>query len=724
MPGPDGAVAPYAPQSIGASQPDPRSPSEWLLQVLWRQKFLILATVLAFCIAGILYLKWATPLYTSTTRINVQQSNLPSITPGGGSASISSQGSTQFLNTQKELITSEPVLAIAAAREDVIKTNEMERATDKSPVEHLRSIVSVEVDKTAELINVNATSTNPDDASVISTAIVKAYMLFQTKPKGSDSNPDQTLNTLDKNKSDIERDIKGGTDKLHEMEKKFGILSRVDDRSNIILNRLKTLGDALTSAQIEQAESQTEYEEAARTFIARPTTAPVDSSFDQEMPIASPQEMTMIRAEMLQVQAQLQERMQRYGSAHPTVDFYRKRLDQLNVAYLAAIRRHAMAAKGRVEELQKSFDAEQAHAAELSAQAIEYARIQADVERLKGIRDFYDARIRDIRFAREVGVVNIDEVQTAHPEKKPSFPKPAFILGIAVAMGLCLGTLLACLREWVDDRFRSASDIKTSLGMPVLALIPQSSAKRSPSVSGQRVLIDPGSDTSEAYRALRAAVQYTLPPGEMKTLLITSPSSGDGKTTLVSNLAIVMAQAGRRILVMDADLRNPSQHDIFGVKNNTGLSSLLAGRCSLETAVQRTQVPGLEILPCGPLPANPAEILNSREFGETLELLTDKYDCVVVDSPPVEAVSDARIIAASCDATLIVLKAQTAHRRTTEHTRDALLSVGARIIGLVVNDIPRRSPADKYTAGSSGSRRYVKGLTNEEGAELVGAAKK
>ena len=102
-----------------------------------------------------------------------------------------------------------------------------------------------------------------------------------------------------------------------------------------------------------------------------------------------------------------------------------------------------------------------------------------------------------------------------------------------------------------------------------------------------------------------------------------------------------MAQGGRKVLIVDADLRNPSQHDIFGVKNNTGLSALLAGRCSLETAVQRSHVQNLEILPCGPTPANPAEILNSREFGETLETLADKYDCVVLDSPPVEAVADA-----------------------------------------------------------------------------------
>jgi capsular exopolysaccharide synthesis family protein len=274
------------------------------------------------------------------------------------------------------------------------------------------------------------------------------------------------------------------------------------------------------------------------------------------------------------------------------------------------------------------------------------------------------------------------------------------------------GLVLACLREWIDDRFRSAGEIKSSLGMPLLAVIPQSATKRSLSVSGQRILLDPSSDAAEAYRSLRTAIQFAAPDGDMKTLLVTSPVSGDGKTTLVSNLAIAMAQAGKKVIVVDCDLRRPMQHEIFGAKNNTGLSMLLAGRCSLDTAVQRTSVTGLEILPCGPTPANPTEILNSREFGETLEQLADKYDCVVIDSPPVDSANDARIIAASCDGTLIVLKAQTAHRRQAERARDSLLGVGARIIGLVVNDLPRRTqtPYGQMAA----TRRYVPGLTSQE----------
>ena len=152
-----------------------------------------------------------------------------------------------------------------------------------------------------------------------------------------------------------------------------------------------------------------------------------------------------------------------------------------------------------------------------------------------------------------------------------------------------------------------------------------------------------------------------------------------------------------------------------------GLTTLLSGRSTLEQTLQRTSVNGLDLLPCGPVPANPTEILNSKEFGETLDTLADRYDFVLLDSPPVSTADDARVIGASCDAALIVLTAQSAHRRSTESTRDALQSVGARIIGLVVNDVPRKGNNGYGTPRAL--RQMVPGLTSQEYDILQSKAK-
>jgi len=235
------------------------------------------------------------------------------------------------------------------------------------------------------------------------------------------------------------------------------------------------------------------------------------------------------------------------------------------------------------------------------------------------------------------------------------------------------------------------------------------------------VVLDPASDAAEAYRSLRTAIQFSAPEG-LKTLMISSPNSGDGKTTLVSNLGIAMAQSGKKVCIVDADLRKPSVHDIYSTKTTLGLSTLLSGRSTLDATVQHTNVSGLDVLPCGPVPANPLEVLNSQEFNDTVEELADKYDIVLLDSPPVQSANDARVIAASCDATLIVLTAKSAHRRSTEQTRDALQGVGARVIGLVVNDVPGKQ-GTTYGGTPKGMRTMVGGLTSQEHEILQSRAK-
>jgi capsular exopolysaccharide synthesis family protein len=176
-----------------------------------------------------------------------------------------------------------------------------------------------------------------------------------------------------------------------------------------------------------------------------------------------------------------------------------------------------------------------------------------------------------------------------------------------------------------------------------------------------------------------------MPDGRAKTILIASPSAGDGKTTVASNLAIALAQGGKRVLLLDADLRQPGQHDTFGVENHAGLVDLLAHELAPAEVAQKTLVQNLELIPAGPSPENPADLLNSPRFVELMDELADRHDHVVIDSPPVLAVTDARVIAASTDVTVLVLRADRADRRQSEAARDGLVGVGANLLGLVMN---------------------------------------
>lgn len=193
------------------------------------------------------------------------------------------------------------------------------------------------------------------------------------------------------------------------------------------------------------------------------------------------------------------------------------------------------------------------------------------------------------------------------------------------------------------------------------------------------------------------------PRDDASTVLVTSPGPLEGKTTLVSNLGIAMAHAGQRTLILDADLRKPMQHDIFGFdRQRPGLTDVLTGTATLQEAILHTEIPQLDVLSSGPPTAHPSELLNSQTFRNVLEQLRGQYDRILVDSPPAGIVTDARILAGLCGLTLLVLKANKSSRLLTHRAGDALLTVGARVVGVVVNGVSRKdSKYSHYRAVSS-----------------------
>jgi len=235
--------------------------------------------------------------------------------------------------------------------------------------------------------------------------------------------------------------------------------------------------------------------------------------------------------------------------------------------------------------------------------------------------------------------------------------------------------------------------------------MPASEFGQTPADRGQVVRLKPRSVAAEAYRTIRTAVFFGVPKDEAKTILVSSPSAGDGKSTLASNLAIAIAQAGQKALVIDADFRRAVQHTIFGLHNTIGLSSVCAGAARLDEAIVDGPVHGLGVLPTGPEVPNPAEVLNSNTFMEMLNNLCKCYDRVIIDSPPVLAVTDSQILAALCDITILVLRAEKSTRRVSQDAFDGLASVGGHVLGVVLNDVSRK----RHRYGYYGGYRYYRG---------------
>jgi capsular exopolysaccharide synthesis family protein len=249
----------------------------------------------------------------------------------------------------------------------------------------------------------------------------------------------------------------------------------------------------------------------------------------------------------------------------------------------------------------------------------------------------------------------------------------------------------------MDQRLHSAEEIADVLGVPIVGLVPSMSRKESVAARGQKVHLDSKSLWAETYRMVRTAVFFAASQAKAKTILVTSPEVADGKTTVVSNLAIAMAQAGQKTLILEADFRRPMQHKVFGLNHHDrGLSSVLGNTEELDEVIQPTYVQGLDLLACGPEVPDPSETLHSENFAKLVKLLAKKYDRVIVDSPPVLPVTDAQILASICQITLLVLRAEKSTRKASRQARDALVRVGARVLGVVVNDVPKNGRYGYY----------------------------
>lgn len=198
---------------------------------------------------------------------------------------------------------------------------------------------------------------------------------------------------------------------------------------------------------------------------------------------------------------------------------------------------------------------------------------------------------------------------------------------------------------------------------------------------------NPKSPTAEAYRTLRTNLQFLSQEKIVKSLLITSACPGEGKSTTVGNLAISMAQTGKKVLIVDCDLRKPQQHHVFNLNNEEGLSNLLIGELYLERVIQETHVPGVKVITTGPLPPNPAELLGSKTMGDLMEKFKDEAEVVIFDTPPVVAVTDAAVVAAQVDGVVLVISSGATKIELVKKAKELLVNVKANILGVVLNKV-------------------------------------
>ena len=713
---PDAAMAAAVPSAAHAP-----------LQVAWRRRWTIVLAVVLCVSAGFIYLMKATPLYTSTSRIYVEQP--PRIL---GDAQGLAPQTDSYLHTQAERIKSTNILAAAVEGTDARRMKTFQGVDNI--ITYLKRTLQVRVGKQDDLISVSFDSPYREEAARLVNGVVEAFVSSQAARKKSSAG--EILGILQNWKSTNDEELKQKMKELVDFKQANGTLSFAgsEGKGNIVLERLAKLSEALTTSQLASFEAEAAYE-AAKEKIDDPSrrTRLVESIQSQGVDKMD-KEYGELLSDLRATHTELLSLRQRGIIRNSTVDDLLARVEFLKgqiaerekilaEGYVAALDQQRQAAKSKEQDIRTAFAEQEKAALALNSKAADLVRLESEVQRAEQLNSDLAKRIKEVGVdaTADTSTLNISVEEVARPEDKPTSPNKPRTMALALVMGLMLGLAGAFAREWTDHRLRSADEVAATLGLPVLGVVPQMTGKHSILERGQSVRIQPMSETAEAYRTIRTAVFFAAPGEEMKTILVTSPAPGDGKTTSASNLAIALAQAGHRTLLVDCDFRKPSQHKVFGIDAKVGLSNVISGQIKLREAVRQTESPGLYVLPCGGIPPNPSEILNGKRFAQVMEVLCNAFDRIVLDSPPVMPVTDARILAASADLTILVLRAEKSTERMSRHARDGLLSVGANILGVVVNGMSKKKREGYYGYGYGGYYGRDGGAVGAAKAELVDA---
>jgi capsular exopolysaccharide synthesis family protein len=301
-------------------------------------------------------------------------------------------------------------------------------------------------------------------------------------------------------------------------------------------------------------------------------------------------------------------------------------------------------------------------------------------------------RQRDLAVNATLQTGEAQLVQPATEPSSPSSPKTTRNVALGILLGLVLGISLALLRDQFDRRLKTVDEAEDAFGLSVLATVPQSQEMESAGKAGAR----PSGEEAEAFRMLRANLQYFSGDEELKSILITSPAPADGKTMVVWNLALAEARGGKRILVIEADLRRPRLAEQLGFAGERGLGLVLAGSIEAEAAIETVE--GVDVLPAGPLPPNPAELIDSQRMEKLLDWGEREYDRVIVDTPPAALVADALPLIRRVNRTLVVVRLRSTPLEAAEQLSEQLAHIHAPVIGIVMNGAAPKSDDSYYRA--------------------------
>jgi succinoglycan biosynthesis transport protein ExoP len=753
-----GSTRPYAAPHPGARGPlPPRDGGEReeatdaldallkLVAILGRRWLVIAVTTVLAVAVGVLAISLVQPQWRATATLVVNPSGpqvLDKVRGVNEEEGNDRFAYKQYFETQREIISSRKVGEAALAQlgladdptflgtEGIRDAELREEAESKvDPVARLQSMITVEEVRGSRVMAISAEYPDAEIARDIANEVAKAYLAHINRRRSD---------TGDKAKTDLGVELASANEELQAAERTLERFKRehkitsisLEDRQNLIAQAISTLTSAAKAAQAERIEIESTYRQAKKLHE--------EGSLAGASLLSSSERMIFDRmlAERLEAERDFNEIDVRYGQKHPQwrkakrrIELIDDRIDGESKAMIRTLEARFKAASETERKLEAALTAERDAAIELGKLEPTFRKLEREVLNAAETYAKLRSRTDEIEVSNRVEIPPVEVLDLANLPEQPVRPRKPLLLAIAVLAGLSLGAVLAVVIDLRDHRIRSVADLERALsgfGLPTLGqlpLLPADPALGVGNVRAQRRRRDlythlfPQSLMAERCRSIRTSLAFMTSTERSLALLVTSPASAEGKSSTAMNLALSYCQAKKKVCLVDADMRRPRLHQVFPPavgKEEIGLATVLQGEHELVEALQgdlEGAPETLEVLTCGRIPDNPAELLESGACRKVIAELRERFDVVVIDSPPALPVTDPLILAPQVDGVVMVARCRSTTRTDIQRALTQLRQGDNNLLGVVLNELDARDEGRRY------SSEYYTYRPHEEAAE-------
>lgn len=642
---------------------------------------------------------------------------------------VDGYGYTYYYQTQRQVISSRRVAAAALEQlglaDDPVflgideiedETQRAKLAAEIDPVDRLRELIEVREVRDSRVLLIRTEYPDPELAAAITNAVARAYLEYVTGER---------VDTGTRAKDDLGRELETTRDQLRTADKALAAFKTeheittlaLEDRQSVVTNEILELGHLVKTAQATRITAEDAFAEAKKLHRKKAYSGvaallgPGERQVFDDLIAAKVEADTEFRALDLN-----------YGDKHPSWIEAKQRKELITDAIESEANGHLGTFEARFQAAAATETKLEAELRRATKRALELSRLEPEYKEL--VRDVTDSEeMYDVlsRRVSEIGLTNrvearppVEILDLATVPSDPIRPRVPLSLAVALLAGIIVGGLVAVAVDLRDVRIRDLRDLEQTLAgwdLPVLGQLP--TLPLEPEIGGgnlrdQRRRRDlythfyPQSAMAERIRSVRAAVGFALGQHPRPVLMVTSPMSAEGKSSIAINLALSWCQAGKRVVLIDADLRRPRLHEVFPVpieQDNLGLTSVLTGAATLDDALVAAPAGApkqLTLLPCGPQPETPAELLDSHAFRRTLAQLRERFDVVVLDTPPLLPVVDALLLAHLADGVVLVSRSRSSSRAEIHRSLTLLRQRDTNLLGLVLNDVEMRREKGYY----------------------------